>query len=212
MPRGRPANFQVPKCVVCDRPSRLANRRYLRTCGSDECREVAIRRRSKRAAEVNSEKFRKYGTQAERALSHRRRLKLDVLRHYSFGDLKCACCGDGNIEFLTIDHIDGGGAKHRRELGKGNISHGAGSFYSWLANSGYPDGYRVLCQNCNFSMGVFGYCPHALANDESKTLPELFVERSTKKFIERREAEQAIVSNDQPESNWPQVQADTQEK
>lgn len=72
----------------------------------------------------------------------------------------CACCGAKQVEFLTIDHIHGGGAKHRRSLGGGSLSGGASKLYSWLRRNGFPEGYRVLCQNCNFSRGVFGYCPH----------------------------------------------------
>jgi hypothetical protein len=29
-----------------------------------------------------------------------------------------------------------------------------------LRRDNYPDGYRVLCANCNFSRGIHGYCPH----------------------------------------------------
>lgn len=68
---------------------------------------------------------------------------------------KCACCGEDRYEFLCIDHITGGGGKHRKELAK-NGTH----LYLWLENNGYPDGYRVLCHNCNMSIGFYGYCPH----------------------------------------------------
>ena len=34
-------------------------------------------------------------------------------------------------------------------------------FYAWLMKRGWPkDGYRLLCMNCNFSLGRCGYCPH----------------------------------------------------
>src|SRR3989304_6254325 len=135
MPKRRSPDFQIPGCVICGGPARLRHRRYLKTC-SDECQKEAGHRRAKRVGRVNAERLRKYGSKDEAFLSHRRRLKLNVLRHYSFGELKCACCGDGNIEFLTIDHINGGGAKHRRELGGGKIAHGGGSFYTWLVKSG----------------------------------------------------------------------------
>ena len=41
--------------------------------------------------------------------------RLQVLSHYS-PSLKCQCCGENHYEFLTIDHINGDGAKHRREI------------------------------------------------------------------------------------------------
>jgi hypothetical protein len=29
-----------------------------------------------------------------------------------------------------------------------------------LRQNSYPTGYRVLCHNCNFALGHYGYCPH----------------------------------------------------
>ena len=69
----------------------------------------------------------------------------------------CACCGEDHREFLCIDHIDGGGTQHRREVGKGGIE-----FYSWLRKNGWPEGYRTLCHNCNQARGAYGFCPHEI--------------------------------------------------
>jgi hypothetical protein len=33
----------------------------------------------------------------------------------------------------------------------------------YLRTHGYPSGFRVLCHNCNFSFGHYGYCPHQAA-------------------------------------------------
>jgi len=84
---------------------------------------------------------------------HRLKLKLDVLSHYSGGLFKCACCNDTHLEFLTIDHVDGGGRKHYKEIG------GTG-LYRWLRKNGYPKGFQVLCFNCNFAKHVYVTCPH----------------------------------------------------
>lgn len=78
--------------------------------------------------------------------------KQDVIEHY--GGV-CKCCGESNQAFLTIDHINGGGTKHRKD---GSIV--GNSFYRWLRNQGYPDGYQVLCFNCNCAKGLYGRCPH----------------------------------------------------
>jgi hypothetical protein len=80
-------------------------------------------------------------------------LRAEVLAHYGN---KCACCGETHPEFLGIDHINGGGNKHRREPGVGS---GAG-FYLWLKKHHYPEGFQVLCHNCNLAKGFYGYCPH----------------------------------------------------
>ena len=42
----------------------------------------------------------------------RQRLRLEILIHYGGPVPKCACCGESHIEFLSIDHIGGGGKKH----------------------------------------------------------------------------------------------------
>jgi hypothetical protein len=82
--------------------------------------------------------------------------KIAAIRHYSGGKMACACCGETTLEFLGIDHINGGGTKHRKKLG----NPGGFVFYIWLRLKGYPLGYRVLCQNCNLVYGTYGYCPH----------------------------------------------------
>jgi hypothetical protein len=87
------------------------------------------------------------------AVSNRRRVRLLVFAAYGG---KCACCGEGTYEFLTIDHVNGGGRRHREEIG------GSGSsIYSWLRKNNFPAGFRVLCMNCNFAAGKFGGCPHS---------------------------------------------------
>ena len=80
-------------------------------------------------------------------------IKEKVVNYYSNGTMKCACCGENNLEFLLIDHINGGGNKHRQEEKIRN-------FYRWLIKNNFPEGFRVLCYNCNMSIGFYGYCPH----------------------------------------------------
>jgi hypothetical protein len=29
-----------------------------------------------------------------------------------------------------------------------------------LIKNNFPDGFQVLCHNCNMSIGLYGYCPH----------------------------------------------------
>lgn len=79
--------------------------------------------------------------------------KILVFAKYSNNDIKCACCGERQLEFLSIDHVNGGGTKHRKKIGNKNI-------YLWIVQNSYPDGFRVLCHNCNQAFGFFGYCPH----------------------------------------------------
>lgn len=82
--------------------------------------------------------------------------RMEVLIHYSGNPPKCACCGESHFEFLVIDHIAGGGTKHRK---KANLM-SASTFYTWLKENNFPKGFRVLCHNCNMARGLYGYCPH----------------------------------------------------
>ena len=84
------------------------------------------------------------------------RVKWAALTHYSEGTPSCACCGETALEFLTIDHVGGGGNVHRRST----TQTGGRAFYVWLQKSKWPKGYRALCMNCNLSIGCYGYCPH----------------------------------------------------
>jgi hypothetical protein len=36
--------------------------------------------------------------------------------------------------------------------------------YAYLIRNNFPEGYRVLCHNCNQSLGYFGYCPHTVSS------------------------------------------------
>ena len=49
-------------------------------------------------------------------------------------------------------------------VAKRNSENGIGvsgwRLYKWIKEQDYPDRYRVLCMNCNFSIGMWGYCPH----------------------------------------------------
>ena len=91
--------------------------------------------------------------------ARRQRHRMEVLNYYGNNDPKCACCKERRLEFLAIDHINGGGNAHRRELG---IKGGSDRIISYLRKMNFPKGYRLLCHNCNHSLGAFGYCPHMI--------------------------------------------------
>lgn len=91
--------------------------------------------------------------QNERNKKWRLKLRQEVIKAY--GGV-CQCCSESRIEFLAIDHIEGGGRKQRESIG------GDAHFYSWLRKNNFPPGYRVMCHNCNFAKGKYGYCPHEL--------------------------------------------------
>lgn len=86
------------------------------------------------------------------------KIKTEVFTHYCNGEPFCMCCGEKILAFLTIDHMNGGGNKHRKEIG---VASGI-FFWSWLKKNNYPDGFQVLCYNCNQGKGSGSECPHKL--------------------------------------------------
>lgn len=84
-------------------------------------------------------------------------LKNKVLSAYGH---RCECCGEARREFLSIDHVGGGGLKHRMSLSRNGKSCTQGTFYLWIIKNGFPTSLRLLCFNCNCAIGFFGYCPH----------------------------------------------------
>jgi len=90
-------------------------------------------------------------SEPERRRQRRDELRRQVFDHYGRA---CACCG--TEDDLTVDHPDGDGAQHRRELfGAQTAGH---HFYRWLAKQGFPPGYVVLCALCNRSKATGDRC------------------------------------------------------
>lgn len=94
--------------------------------------------------------------------------RIDALEHY--GGLKCACCGEAEFSFLSLDHIvDGAGSGHRRELFGSKFIAGH-HMYRKLRSLEFPEGFQVLCMNCQVGRrDNGGVCPHkrkALAGPE----------------------------------------------
>jgi hypothetical protein len=92
-----------------------------------------------------------WGSEKHRAVQKKYRLKLRKECLNAYGG-KCACCGETTDEFLEVDHVAGGGNKHRKSTGT--------SIYQIAKNEAYPEKYRLLCANCNHALGMKGYCPH----------------------------------------------------
>jgi hypothetical protein len=128
-PRCRP---EVTKpCATCgiEFVGSTEQRRYC----SPECRDSALK--NKRAAA-------------------RLKQRMEMLQAYGGPSPCCSCCGEGILQFLALDHIDGGGGRQREELG-------GGGFLTWLRRNNYPAGFRLLCHNCNFGRQLNdGICPH----------------------------------------------------
>jgi hypothetical protein len=50
---------------------------------------------------------------------------------------------------LTIDHINGGGRRHIKNICAGKSKNG-NVLYRWLKTHNFPPGFQVLCINCQW--------------------------------------------------------------
>jgi hypothetical protein len=134
-----------------------SNRRWKE---SPEYQEASLTRIRAWQQKVGKEYLRQQGR------DRTRQIKLEIIEAYGG---KCVCCGEDNFEFLTIHHIDGSGAAHRKEL-RGN------SFYRWLKKRCFPkDNFELNCWNCNVSKDMYGFCPHQVQSaawDTSTNFPD----------------------------------------
>ena len=69
-----------------------------------------------------------------------------VLSKYGNGFGGCVECGEKRTACLSIDHILGNGAEHRKT--EHGIKHFG--FYKWLIKNNFPEGYQTLCMNCQW--------------------------------------------------------------
>lgn len=87
--------------------------------------------------------------------------KYQVLLAYSKGkEPSCSCCGLNNLDFLTLDHIDGSGAKDRKDsIRKREGRNIYGKLLTEYKKTGlYPSGYKTMCMNCNWVKHLRGTC------------------------------------------------------
>lgn len=70
----------------------------------------------------------------------------------------CACCGETERLFLSIDHKKNDGHEERWPSG-GRVT--GKLLYQKIVAKNYPDTYQVLCMNCNWGKRMNnGVCPH----------------------------------------------------
>lgn len=91
---------------------------------------------------------------AARDLERRRQPKQKIIQHYGS---KCNCpgCHVVHAELLTIDHVNGDGASHKKETGRSD------SLYRWIIRNNFPDSIQLPCGSCNLAKGTKDKCPLA---------------------------------------------------
>lgn len=139
------------------------NKSWCATCETLRKKLSARKHWGNNRAEKNKEALlRYYKNHARIRAQHKgrwERIKDEAFKKY--GGYKCNCCGEMEKLFLTLDHINGGGTKHRKE------TKGGGQWvYRWILKNDFPPGFQVLCMNCNFGKGQnfrkngINKCPH----------------------------------------------------
>ena len=166
----RANTFTHKICQLCKAPLPIPRHGLRKYCsgvckqrgGETFRKEETIRRRSKLAWANMTEEKKK--SERERHRKYGAYLRRVAISHYGGS---CACCGENKIEFLAIDHINGGGNKHRKSItGRGSLN-----ISQWLKKHNYPDGFRILCHNCNMAIGFYGKCPHNSGADSVHITP-----------------------------------------
>lgn len=140
---GQPRADGFTRCHKCIEASRASTKlRNQKRRADDVCRHCGKQSDGQSKCEQCREVARQY----------QQRLKSRVIEAYGG---KCSCCGESNVAFLTIDHTNGAGCKHRRDIGTSRI-------YNWLESRNYPPNeFQVLCFNCNCGRQINGgICPH----------------------------------------------------
>lgn len=118
----------------------------------------SVQRMRERKMQADPQGFR--ATEAKLAKDYRTQLKAKIYAGYGGGE--CACCGEMEISFLSIDHTNNDGYTRR----KAKIYGSGAMVYGWLwkqfkTTGKWPDGYQILCMNCQHGKARNGgVCPH----------------------------------------------------
>jgi hypothetical protein len=139
--RSRGKNGLVSRCKSCE-SSRA--KEYSRTHA--EAKAVAsIQWRKKNRARYNSY-----------MIGYADRLRNTIREAYGN---KCACCGETEQMFLSIDHINNDGNLDKYKSGRRVCGN---ALYRRIINEGFSTNkYQLLCMNCNVGKRLNkGVCPH----------------------------------------------------
>lgn len=112
---------------------------------------------SEQADELNERRRQRYEEDPLPAqisgLTYRQSVRKRVFDHYG---QQCACCGS-KVQ-LQIDHVDGNGTQHRRQLFGDSRGASGTSFYIWLIRNDFPECFQTLCHPCNASKRTGAHC------------------------------------------------------
>ena len=146
-------------CSKCNESPRIkfkSGRVYAwcRNCTREKGRKTYAENGRKKLEQSKSWQRRNPGKVKESRRKTQWKLKNHIIGYYGG---KCNCCGENEIRFLCIDHINNDGHKQRE---KGKYTGGTAGFYYWIKKNDYPKDLQVLCYNCNMAKAFYKICPH----------------------------------------------------
>lgn len=126
-------------------------------------REYTIRRQKENPEKMNVATMRWAKKNPEKVkATHRKRYVKDKKEIMSRLGNKCVCCGEAELEFLSLDHINNDGHLDRKVTGCSGVS-----FYAYLLRKvefleEKIKTLRILCMNCHISISkdVNSVCVH----------------------------------------------------
>jgi transcription elongation factor Elf1 len=129
----------------------MKNKNACLFCGSTEDTSILAKKINGNHTYIcrvcNRSKIKKY-------YDHKKNL---VFSHYG---ADCRCCGETEVSFLSIDHVNNDG--HLEKWPSGHRIAGR-QLYQRIVRDNYPDKYQVLCMNCNHGKRMNnGVCPHEM--------------------------------------------------
>ena len=128
-----------------------------RNANKEESRKQSREWRNRKLANSSPEEVAKFRAM-ESAKTKRLQAVCKDAVFTAYGGYKCACCGEIEAMFLSIDHIHNNGNIERKA---GLYSGNGTGFYQWLRKNNFPSGYQVLCMNCQIGKHKNGgVCPH----------------------------------------------------
>jgi len=126
--------------------------------------------KAKQKARTQTLEYKSKKNAKEKIKNNKERLR--VIKYYSLklsmSDTPCCkCCGENfHVDFLALDHIAGRKKMNTEPklLDKGYSSKLRGKgLHSWIIKNNFPEGFQILCSNCNFAKGMTknnNVCPH----------------------------------------------------
>lgn len=120
-------------------------------------KEYHRRNKEKRIEQAKAWNAEKVVQRKENQRRHYARLKEQA--YAAYGGYICACCGETEPMFLSIDHVNNNQREYAKKLGQ---FHTGGKLLQWLKDNNYPQGeFQILCHNCNQGKRLNdGVCPH----------------------------------------------------